>query len=112
MNKRLVKISLLWLLLSSLLLTAIPAMAQEDRALVTGTVTDPSRSAVAGAGIEIDSKATGFHREVKTTDAGTFLVPGLPIGVYQVTIRKEGFAAERYAAIELAVGRPALSMRS
>lgn len=105
MKKRPLKISLLWLLLSSLLLTAIPAMAQEDRAVVTGTVTDPSKSAIAGAGIEIDSKATGFHREVKTTDAGTFLVPGLPIGAYQVTIRKEGFAAERYVAIELAVGQ-------
>jgi hypothetical protein len=80
-------------------------IAQEDRAVVTGTVTDPSQSAIANAAVEVDNKATGFHREVKTNDAGAFLIPGLSIGVYDVAIRKDGFRTERYTGLELAVGQ-------
>ena len=45
---------------------AIPAastgLAQEERAIVTGTITDPSNSAVGEASVVIHNAATGFHR--------------------------------------------------
>ncbi len=85
-------------------LAAFSSSAQEERAVVTGTVTDPAKSAISGAIVEIDSKATGFHREVKTSDGGSYLIPGLLVGVYDLKISKPGFATEAYNAIELVVG--------
>src|SRR5579863_9353940 len=79
--------------------------AQEDRAVVTGTVTDPSQAAIVGAIVAVDNQATGFHREVRTNDSGVFLVPGLLIGVYDVSIKKDGFRSQQYTAFELAVGQ-------
>jgi hypothetical protein len=84
---------------------ATVAFAQEDRAVVTGTVTDPSQAAIANAVVTIDNKATGFHREVKTNETGAFLIPGLSIGVYDITIHKDGFRIEQYSGLEPAVGQ-------
>ena len=84
---------------------AIPAMAQEERAVVTGTITDATRAPISGATVSISSKATGFHREVTTNDTGVYVIPGLQIGVYDVAIRKDGFGVKAYNAVELAVGQ-------
>jgi hypothetical protein len=97
MNKR--------LLIPLLFLLAGLSRAQEDRAVVTGTVTDPSEAAIVDAKVEVDNKSTGFHREVATNESGVFLVPGLLIGVYEVSVHKDGFRTEQYPAFELAVGQ-------
>jgi hypothetical protein len=73
---------------------AISAMAQEERAVLTGTITDATHAPVSGATVNISSKATGFHREVTTNDAGVYVIPGLQIGVYDVAIRKDGFGVK------------------
>lgn len=90
---------------ASLAFLASSGLAQEDRAVLTGTVTDPSQAAVPGALVEIAGKATGFHREVVTSEAGTYTLPGLPIGLYDVTMHKDGFRTEQYNAVELSVGQ-------
>ena len=82
-----------------------PALAQEERAVVTGTITDPSGGAVSDAKVEIDNAATGFHREVKTNDGGLFLIPGLLVGVYDLHIMKPGFATLDYKSFELTTGQ-------
>jgi hypothetical protein len=92
-------------LLSLLLLCALVGYAQEDRAVITGSVTDPSRAAVTGATVTIENKATGFRREVLTNDSGAYVIPGLLIGVYDLHIAKNGFAIQDYTAIELVVGQ-------
>ena len=89
----------------SLILLASAGLAQEDRAVITGSVTDPSKSLVAGATVTIDNKATGFHREVKTNDSGAYVIPGLLIGVYDLHIAMNGFGAQDYNNIELVVGK-------
>ena len=100
MTNRIVLNSLL-----SLFVLASAGKAQEDRAVVTGIVTDPSQAAIRGAIVRIDNKATGFHREVLTNDSGAYLIPGLLIGVYELHIGKDGFRAGTYNALELAVGQ-------
>src|SRR5579863_5124887 len=82
-------------------LLASQASAQEERAVVTGTISDPSKLAIVDASIEIDNSATGFHREVKTNDSGLFLVPGLLVGVYDLHVTKAGFASLDFKAFEL-----------
>lgn len=81
------------------------SFAQEERAAITGTVTDQTNAPVAGATVEIESKATGFHRDTLTNERGIFLLPGLQVGLYGVTIRKQGFRTEQYPAVDLAVGQ-------
>ena len=100
MRNRILQISTLLLMF----FTSV-GLAQEDRATVTGTVTDPSGATIPDASIEINSAATGFRREVKTNDSGAFLIPGLQIGTYEVAIRKDGFRTAQYAAFQLAVGQ-------
>lgn len=92
-------------LLGLLLVCAVAGHAQEDRAVITGSVTDPSLSAVTGATVTIENKATGFHREVLTNDSGAYVIPGLLIGVYDLHIAMNGFATQDYKAIELVVGQ-------
>ena len=94
--------------LTALLLSAVFAgvcFAQEDRAVITGTVTDPSEAPVAQATVSVDNKATGFHREVITNDSGAYEISGLLIGVYDVHVAVDGFARQDYNSVELAVGQ-------
>jgi hypothetical protein len=84
---------------------AIPAIAQEERAAVTGTITDPSHGAIASATVLIANAATGFHREVKTNDSGLFLIPGLLVGVYDLHVASAGFAGLDFKSFELTTGQ-------
>ncbi len=70
-----------------LALSSINLFAQDDRASVTGTITDPSQAPIVDATIEISSKATGAHREVKSNQAGAYSIPGL-LTLYDVRIHK------------------------
>ena len=98
------KITLTTALLLPLIFAGV-CRAQEERAVITGTVTDPSHASVAGATVTIDSKATGFHREISTNDSGAYLIPGLLIGVYDVHVSVKGFETQDYNAVQLAVGQ-------
>jgi hypothetical protein len=98
------KITLTTALLLPLIFAGV-CMAQEERASITGTVTDPSHASVAGATVTIDNKATGFHREVSTNDSGAYVLPGLLIGVYDVHISVKGFETQDYSSVELVVGQ-------
>ena len=86
-------------------IAALPVLAQEDRAVLTGTVSDASRAPIPGAVIQIDSLATGFHREVKSNDAGAYTVPGLQVGSYNVKIAKDGFRVEDFQQLVFVVGQ-------
>ena len=70
---------------------ASTALAQVDRATLNGTVTDSSGAVVQNVKVELDSPATGLHRETATNSKGSYEVPALPIGSYKITMSKEGF---------------------
>jgi len=91
------------LALASLL--AVSSPAQENRARVTGTVTDASKAPVSGATITIDSTATGFHQVVNTNDSGSYSTPGLLVGFYQLNVSKPGFRTEQIQTFQLVVGQ-------
>lgn len=84
---------------------AISSLAQEERATVTGTVTDASKSPISGVSVAIESKATGYHRVVMTNDSGSYSIPGLLVGFYELTISKAGFRTEQFQSFELVVGQ-------
>ncbi|HWF48195.1 MAG TPA: carboxypeptidase regulatory-like domain-containing protein [Bryobacteraceae bacterium] len=86
-------------------MSSLTLFAQDDRASFTGSITDPSQAAIPGVTVEVSIKATGFHREGKTNDAGVYLIPGLLVGIYDVNIGKDGFRTEQYNGVELVVGQ-------
>jgi len=87
--------------LLAIVIFVIASAFAQDRAAVSGTVTDPTGSLVGGAKVEVLSSATGLHRSVQTSDAGQFEVTPLPVGKYTVIISKAGFRKLTVEAIEL-----------
>ena len=88
-------------LILCLLAFSAQAMAQIDRATLNGTVTDGSGAVVQNVKIELDSPATGLHRETATDTKGSYQLPALPIGAYKITISKDGFKPAVFEAVEL-----------
>jgi len=87
------------------LLCAWPLAAQVDRATLTGTVTDSSGAVIPGAKVELTSPTTGLRRDIVTGASGAYLVPGLPIGSYNVVFSQPGFKTVEYKDVVLAVGQ-------
>jgi hypothetical protein len=58
---------------------------------LTGTVRDQSGAAVAGANLTLTSTATQSRWNTVTTDAGSYTIPTLPPGTYDLTVVAGGF---------------------
>src|SRR5580658_4480101 len=62
---------------------ALPCLARaQDTGYITGTVTDKSSAAVAGAQVTVANEARGIHQTVPTNSTGDYLVAGLPAATY------------------------------
>jgi hypothetical protein len=82
-----------------------PVFAQNDRASITGRVTDPSGANVVGARVKATNINTGATFEATTNDDGRFVVPSiLQVGLYRVEATKQGFKTEVSDNIELRIG--------
>jgi hypothetical protein len=75
-----------------------------DRATLTGTVTDPSRSVIPGARITARSGATGLEYVAQANSAGVFTFTGLPVGQYSATVSATGFDTLQIQSFTLEVG--------
>jgi hypothetical protein len=84
-------------------LWVVYAIAQTpDTATVRGQVLDQSEGAVTSASVSLVNRETGVKRATKTDDTGLYQFLGLPLtGAYDLTITKEGFAAQESAALRL-----------
>src|SRR5580693_5698190 len=87
----LVSISLASISLVFVLLAAASLSAQTFRGTILGTVTDPSGAVVAGATVTVRNTGTGLQRTTETSADGSFALPELPIGTYNVTVTQSGF---------------------
>jgi hypothetical protein len=92
----------------TLLLTGFagPAFAQSATGTLTGTATDAKGLAMAGVSVSVHNADTGADlKPVATTDTGTYLVPLLPPGNYDITASHAGFASVERKGVELQVGQ-------
>ncbi|MBK8810926.1 MAG: TonB-dependent receptor [Acidobacteria bacterium] len=80
---------------------AVLAMAQTNKATISGTVTDSQGAVVGGAKVTVKNTATGVAREVTTGTEGYYEVPLLEIGSYSVTVSKQGFSTVKRDSITL-----------
>jgi hypothetical protein len=70
---------------------AAPGRAQTFRGTILGTVTDATGATVPGATVTVRNTATGLLRTTETQADGSYRVPELPIGTYDVSVEKTGF---------------------
>ncbi|HEV2324670.1 MAG TPA: carboxypeptidase-like regulatory domain-containing protein [Terracidiphilus sp.] len=73
-------------------------------ASLTGLVTDRSGAAIVGAGVTIRNMSTGATRASATINSGRYEVLSLPVGDYELFVRKKGFSEAVRKGIHLAVG--------
>jgi hypothetical protein len=92
-----------WALLLCSCSLGLPLFAQ-DRAAIDGVVTDLSGAVVPNAKVELDSSATGFHRETVSGPKGLYELTPLPVGSYTVTFTKEGFKPSIINNVDLQYG--------
>src|SRR5882724_7413201 len=76
-------------LIASAFVTSVSA--QTFRGAIQGTVTDPNGEVIVGAEVSIRNPDTGLTRTVQTDDTGSYLVSELPIGTYEVNVKRTGF---------------------
>src|SRR5262245_58373878 len=80
-----------WGVVALALLLAVPISAQIITGEITGTVTDQSGAAVAGASVSAVCPDTQFTRNVQSASAGEYRFSDMPPCVYRVSVTSQGF---------------------
>ena len=71
---------------------------------IQGTVSDTTGAVVPDATVTLTDEATHVSRTTKTSGAGVYLFPGIPIGTYDLTASAAGFKTYEQHGIVLEVG--------
>src|SRR6266699_4959597 len=80
------------------------ARAQQlNVAQVSGQVTDRSGAAVAGVAVKLLETQRNIAHTATTDEQGLYVLPGLPVGPYQLEVKKEGFKSYSQTGIVLQV---------
>jgi len=108
---RTARLSILVLLL---LCQCAPFTSAQVSATLSGIVTDQSGAAVSAAAVTARNLDTGLSRSAVTDQTGRYQLFALPVGQYDVRVKKDGFAEAIRTGIRLVVGQDAnagLSLR-
>src|SRR5437763_9801017 len=93
-------------LLKVVVFLALPCLrlCAQSSGEITGTVTDSTGAVIGGAVITISNTATNQIRSATTNNSGTYSVPYLAPGIYDVKSSNAGFKVETRKGVELQVG--------
>jgi len=96
-----------WAVLTSILPTiaVVAAVGQIDRAVLEGTVTDPTGALVRTAKVKVVAVDTGLSQEQQTNSNGYYRLPGLAVGDYTITATSPQFATKVIDHLVLEVGQ-------
>ena len=89
------------------LLAAAPCLAQEARATLSGTITDPSGSAMVGARVHIANLETGVALSTQSNEVGQYHLLFVNPGTYRLTVEMPGFHTFVREGILLTLGQAA-----
>ena len=95
--------ALLLLVVCALAVVISPTLYGQATGSFSGNVLDKSGSGVAGASVTVTSQTTGLVRDGKTDNAGHYLVPLLPVGIYTVRVDSTGFQTTESKDLNLLV---------
>lgn len=87
--------------LGILLAMAAPGIGQIITSSIVGTVVDTSGAAVPGVAVTATSEGTGISVRAITDSAGTYSIPNLQFGTYDVSASKKGFETSRSVGVRV-----------
>ncbi len=93
------------LLLGVLGFAAMLAFGQGGTGTITGTVTDPTGLAVAGANVQARNTQTGVVYSGASTASGNYTVPNLPVGAYELSVTVSGFKTYTHTNLTIAAAQ-------
>jgi len=94
---------LLAALVCLLVLGACPLLYGQATGIISGTVTDATGSAIAGAKVVVTAPALGVTRDSTTDESGHYLVPLLPVAGFTVHVEFTGFQPAEQKDVRLQV---------
>jgi hypothetical protein len=97
-----------WILMALIIAMLMPAFlchAQNFRATITGTVTDPSGAVIPGAHVTATNASTGVRSSGVANARGLYVIPYLNPGPYQITVEANGFQRFERSGITLTVAQ-------
>ena len=87
------------------LVFCLSGAAFAQTASVSGTVTDASGAVVPQTRITTHNLATNASRDTSTDSSGSYRIPSLAPGFYDVRVEKAGFKIVEYSRVQLVVGQ-------
>src|SRR4051794_14914315 len=93
--------------LGLLVFSAFTLSGQSTTGEILGIVRDTSGAVIADAKVEVKNLETNATRGVVTTQDGSFRVPLLAYGKYEVNVQKSGFAKYKLGPITLELNQAA-----
>jgi outer membrane receptor protein involved in Fe transport len=72
---------------------------------IEGVISDATGAVLPGVAVRARSADTGFERSTKTDDTGLYRLVLLPLGRYELTAEREGFAPVQHSSLTLMVGQ-------
>jgi hypothetical protein len=92
--------------IGALLITCgVPVVAQQTGGGITGTVKDATGATVPGATVKARNLATNLEAGVVTQANGSYSLPNLPAGTYEVTFTKTGLQTETHTQVLVQIAR-------
>ena len=79
--------------------------AQTPIGTLEGQVTDPAGALVSNAEVSVHNSQTGLTRTVHSSHQGTYHFSDLPIGLYLLEVKTQGFAPYSATSIRLDIGQ-------
>jgi carboxypeptidase family protein len=92
------------LVLFSIVILALGAIAQVQNGQFEGTVTDPANAAVVGAKVIMTNQSTGLSVNATTNQSGVYRASELPPGLYKITVEAPGFKSFADSGVTLNAG--------
>lgn len=89
--------------LFALFVSVFIAGAQSDRGTITGQILDGTGAAVPNAQVSAVNTATQVRYQTASNDTGTYVIPQLPSGGYEITVQAAGFRRTTQRGITITV---------
>ncbi|MBI3670819.1 MAG: TonB-dependent receptor [Acidobacteria bacterium] len=96
-----------WGVLLIVLTFSASVAAQTYQGRLLGNVTDKSGGVVKSAKVTITNVDTGVSRALETNEAGNYVAPNLPPGMYKITVEATGFKKVERFGVRLEVAKDA-----
>ena len=87
-----------------IILRPLLLLAQNDHAMLSGTVSDQGNNRIPSAQIVAKSRATDLEYDALSNSAGVYVLTSLPIGEYTASVTAQGFEKLEFEPFRLQIG--------